>query len=177
MVAIFFADSCKAQPLHTDEGYTTKIPHYVSLFCSEPSENGGINTLVSINDVLVDINQKFSKNLEKAFHTDAMLVESAHGKIYKPLFFYYGSNKVGIAYSPLVKRVDLSLELSELFMTITDYIHDSENQFRIKLNKGDLLILDNCRMLHGRTSFDNDSKRSFQRFWFSPKFLKMDLSQ
>ena len=164
----YLADSSKAQPLHTDEGYTVNIPKYISLFCAEQAETGGISTLALIDNLINQFDENFlSDNF--AFKKDAMIVASAHGEVNKPLFFYYDNDKVGIAYSPIVKNIKLLSNLKKVFELITEYIHQPKNQIRIKLEKGDLLIINNFRVLHGRTSFDNNSNRTFYRFWFGSK--------
>lgn len=42
----------------------------------------------------------------------------------------------------------------EAFLTLTALVDDSANQTRIRLNSGEAVILNNHRMLHGRTAFD-----------------------
>ena len=165
----YFADSNKAQPLHTDEGYTTIAPHYVSLFCEENDALGGLSTLVPVDQILAYFSE-FSNILELGYAKSALLLNKADISITKPLFFRYGNDcsYTGITYSTMVKKITLLKKLASLFLQLTKFIHEPSNQIRVRLMPNDLLIIDNFRMLHGRTSFALDSMRTMFRYWFSP---------
>ena len=45
-------------------------------------------------------------------------------------------------------------------------IHQKNNQIRCKLQPGQLLLIDNFRVLHGRTGFDLSDQRLLYRFCF-----------
>jgi alpha-ketoglutarate-dependent taurine dioxygenase len=44
---------------------------------------------------------------------------------------------------------------------------DSVKQTKILLSEGDILIINNNRMLHGRNSFPKNSNRWLTRYWIS----------
>jgi alpha-ketoglutarate-dependent taurine dioxygenase len=49
--------------------------------------------------------------------------------------------------------------------TINQFIHDPINQHRVKLKENELLIIDNCQVLHGRTAFSENEDRLLLRLW------------
>lgn len=161
----YYINSGLAQPLHTDEGYRNTFPHYVSLYCVIPDTHGGVSVLVDGRNLIAYLNSQYKELLPLAFKTDFMHLETAVGKICKPLLFYLPDKSIGISYSPILKQIHSDAEGLCLISAVNDYIHSPSNQIRIKLKAKELLVVNNCRMLHGRTEFNPSNKRLLLRLW------------
>ncbi|MCA9747745.1 MAG: TauD/TfdA family dioxygenase, partial [Romboutsia sp.] len=96
----FLISSEKSQPIHTDEGYTTSYPKYISLFCERSSFSGGITTLVDFNTLYNFLLKKYDKDrIESAFSANAITLDGISGKLSKPLFIKNtGNDYPGISY-------------------------------------------------------------------------------
>ena len=169
--AKYYINSCLAQPMHTDEGYTTTYPRYVALYCFKKSEYGGDSIIVRVKPLYDILKQEFSDDAGVLFQPDAITVDGAKGMQVKPLMTRLEDNEIGISYSFILKSMKCDDKVFQQFNFITNYIHDVVNQIRFKLQQGQILIFDNCRILHGRTRFMPGSDRLLYRFWFDPNSL------
>lgn len=164
--AKYYVNSHFAQPMHTDEGYTTSFPHFVALYCAESAEVGGDSIIVRLEPLYLKLIQLFGENVNLLFKKDAVTVETALGVEEKPILFWLDDGSVGISYSATLNRMLCSEEVFNLFDYITKYAHTRHNQLRIKLKPGQILLFDNSKILHGRTAFARDDSRLLYRFWF-----------
>lgn len=163
--AKFYALSSLAQPIHTDEGYTKQYPKFIALHCHSESTSGGASIIVKLKPLLEIISGCYPTTIEQLFDVNSLLVHNASGCENKPLLFNFDNDKVGISYSPVLKKIECNHQVAEIFKFITAYVHDVKNQLRFKLKKNQILILDNRITLHGRTSFAKTEKRIFYRYW------------
>lgn len=161
----FYINSSLAQPLHTDEGYRKNFPHYTSLYCIEPDLNGGVSVLVDGRELIEHLRLRYKELIALAFDNNFMHLETAVGELSKALLFHMPDGSVGISYSPILKQIHSSADGLRLISAVNEYIHDTRNQLRIKLRKNELLVMNNCRMLHGRTEFDANNQRLLVRLW------------
>jgi hypothetical protein len=161
----FYANSAFAQPLHTDEGYRSEFPRFVSLYCVGASRSGGESIIVKVEALLVELYRLFGENVNNFFQSDFIQIESAYEQIYKKILFRLKEGMVGMSYSPILRSLKTSEQGNKMIAFINQFIHDPLNQYRVKLNKSDLLIMDNCRVLHGRTAFGENDDRLMLRLW------------
>lgn len=166
----YYALSSLAQPIHTDEGYTSIYPKYVVLYCQSESTIGGCSIIVKFNPLFELIKNNYPLSIDKLFSQNALKVYNANGCETKPLLFNFDDN-VGISYSPVLKKLVGDEDILDVFKFITSYVHDVRNQIRFKLKKNQLLILDNRKVLHGRTSFQNSETRVLYRYWLNKEVL------
>lgn len=163
----YFVGSSFSQPLHTDEGYTHSYPKYISLYCEKQATLGGISTLVDFLQIYPKLKLKFKNTLHELEKEDAVVVNSIIGLEKKPvLFFDKKTGTPGISYCATLKEMYCNEQTFKIFDYITNFIHNPKNQIRFQLNENQLLIINNSRMLHGRTAFDDNEPRTLYRFWF-----------
>ena len=157
---------------HTDNPYRKPVPCIQLLHCIENEVTGGLSTLVdgfkvanylkdynsSFFDILTKIKVKF-KFIDKdvVLENDGQLIELDENKNLKQVRF-----SPRLDYVPILKKSQLDLyykarkKVSELY---------NSKKFRIefKLTPGDLLMMDNHRLLHGRTIYNaSEGKRFLQ---------------
>jgi len=154
-----------ALPSHTDNPYREPIPGIQFLHCLKNDVPGGFSTLVdgiAITERLREENPEQAQALEDVnvrFRYDgpAAILEN-HGPI------------VGRDHRGIVRIIRLSTKLDfvpaldkrtlDLFYAgrrrLIELSNDPEFQISFPFRPGTLLMMDNYRLLHGRTAFDGD---------------------
>ena len=161
----YYVNSIFAQPLHTDEGYRNEFPRFVSLYCVKPSQTGGVSTIVSVKSVLAELHRLFGSDVNNFLRSNFLQIESAYETINKQVLFELNDNVIGMSYSPILRNITTTELGYKMITCINQFIHDPSNQYRIKLNENDLLIMDNCQVFHGRTAFGENDTRLMLRLW------------
>lgn len=151
-----FAAGSGDAPLHTDsQPFRGLPPHLQVMACREPAARGGTSLLLD------------------AFASCALLAErdpalfSDLVRTPRRLRFYFGE----------LVRPTLSVAGDELFVTHPPVARDElgarfakalPSPIRVRVSRGEVLVVDNHRMLHGRAAF-RDGARSFVRVlaWLS----------
>ena len=166
-----YINSHLAQPMHTDEGYTNQYPRYIALYCIKAASTGGDSILVPIKPLYTTLLRQFNAQLEALFDKNAITIQNAYGVENKAILIKLHDDKIGISYSPILQKMRCTEEVFQMFDFITQYIHDQQHQCRFKLKPGQILLLDNCQMLHGRTAFAKETNRLLYRYWFASSYL------
>jgi hypothetical protein len=164
--AKFYVNSNVAQPIHTDEGHTTVFPRYAALYCEKEAFGGGESIIVPFSLLYSELVQNFGKDVYLLFAKDAITIENYQGVKQKPILINFENGDIGVSYSPVLQKMWCSDRVFEMFDYITQFAHTVDNQIRFKLISGQALIFDNCRILHGRTSFFSNEPRLLYRYWF-----------
>ena len=63
-------------------------------------------------------------------------------------------------YVPILNKEDLDLYYKAR-NKLSEFYNSNKYRIEFKLNRGDLLMMDNYRLLHGRTSFDSNEGNRF----------------
>lgn len=113
----------------------------------------------------MSLKNTFGTDVSKLFLHDALSIETLSGTVTKPVMFTFDNGEIGICYSPIVANFKAKPEVCSMLEHINQFIHEPKNQYRFQLHKNQLLIMNNTRALHGRTSFFNASDRLLLRFW------------
>ena len=157
---------------HTDNPYRNPVPCIQLLHCIENEVKGGLSTLVDGYNVSENLKQNYPDYYNILTETKvrfqfidqnvilenwAEMIELDQNKDFKQVRF-----SPRLDFVPLINKEKLELfysarkKMSELY--------NSDN-FRIefKLLPGDLIMMDNYRLLHGRTKYDaNEGNRFLQ---------------
>jgi alpha-ketoglutarate-dependent taurine dioxygenase len=147
--------SDKELDMHTDHSKAK----YIIWHCLKQTSIGGHSLILDTREVL----QKLSKD-EKQELTKIQLFEH---KIFKNDLESYpmlskinGKDKMYYSFwftNPKNKHNQVFLK----FKRIVDEMKKTE----IRLNENDVLVIDNDKMLHGRTKISGDKNRHLKRFW------------
>jgi gamma-butyrobetaine dioxygenase len=156
-------------PLHTDGTFETSPPENVAFQCLQNDIEGfGVSVLVDVwelikclaeptRQVLLEAQFRFQRTGKGVTATvDAPILE-LKGEDYKVR--YRHDSKYSL--SPPTKEADLALANFEQVLALKDL------QKMVYLNPGDILFVNNHRMLHGRTVLSGTRPRVFRRFWVS----------
>jgi len=150
--------SDKYLDFHTDN----HLAKYIIWYCIKPAEEGGYSQLCDAEIIFEQLNEKEKNELSKIHvyehkmypenKNSNPIVRETNGKIK----FYYSFWLAREKYRKL-----------EVFQKWRELIQNS-NHTKLKLEKSDLLIIDNHRIFHGRT--DIKGERNLKRYWINPDF-------
>ena len=157
---------------HTDNPYRKPIPCIQLLHCIENEVSGGRSTLVDgfkVANYLKKINPNFFKILTKikvkfkftdknvVLENDGPLIELDDNKNLKQVRF---STRLDFVHILKKNELDLYYKARK---KISDLYNSDKFKIEFKLMPGDLLMMDNYRLLHGRTAYNpNEGKRYLQ---------------
>ena len=148
---------------HTDNPYRAPVPGIQLLHCLVNETSGGLSTLVDGFAVAQALRERepeafrilTSTPVRFEYHdVDAELTASA-----PPIELDVSGGLKAIHFSPRLDFVPLfdreQLEAYYRARRLFDHrLRAPDFQIRFLLNSGDLVMFDNCRLLHGRTGFD-----------------------
>ena len=154
---------------HTDNPYRKPIPCIQLLHCIENEVRGGLSTLVDGFAVAEFLRKKYlhlfkilTKTKVRFRFVDKSVILENWGELIeldenkKIKQVRYSSR---LDYVPALEKKQLEV-FYRARKLIADLYTSSKFQIKFKLEQGDLLMMDNHRLLHGRTSYDtNEGKR------------------
>ena len=154
---------------HTDNPYRNPVPCIQLLHCIENEVKGGFSTLVDGFTVTEDLkkeNPDFYKILtevkvkfkfidnEVILESWSSLIELDHEKNFKQVRF-----SPRLDFVPILDKKSLDLYYKAR-KRISEMYNSEKYRIEFKLSPKDLLMMDNYRLLHGRTSYETkDGKR------------------
>lgn len=148
---------------HTDNPYRDPVPGIQLLHCLVNDTSGGFSTLVDSITVAETLKAEDPKGYQllsqiavrfRFFDNDTELVG------YHPIIEEdHNGNIIGIHYSPRLDDLPLldepSLQAYQAARKrLSELLEDPRFEKKFKLDPGELMMFDNNRVLHGRTSFD-----------------------
>ena len=159
-----------ALPPHTDNPYRKPVPCIQLLHCIENEVSGGLSTLVDGFNVatylkknnpeyfkiLTEVKVKF-KFIDKdiILENTGELIELDVKSNLKQIRF-----NTRLDYVPVLKKNDLELYYKARKKVSTLY-NSEKFKIEFKLMPGDIIMVDNYRLLHGRTSFNTNEGNRF----------------
>ncbi len=165
--------------LHIDGTFELTPPRYSILHCIQPDTEGfGVNVIVDGYSIVEQLSD----------HSRSALAQGLFEFRFELARNYFKScaNRLVLVTSPIIemvgeririryrnddqfelKSVEESDELMQCLAEFEKLLHLPENQQSIYLRAGDVLIMDNYRLLHGRTSLSGQKERRLRRAWIS----------
>jgi len=157
--------------IHSDGPQLDTPPNYVAMACLNQAEKGGSSVLTDTRLIFRYLNKKNKEvlnTLKKKFPFEKRGF-SKNGKlsnkiILKPIFelknrtlrFRYLRDYIESGYRS--KNYKITKQIKKSFNMLDSLLEKRRFIKKFKLNKGDILILDNRYMAHGRTKFQFDKK-------------------
>ena len=157
---------------HTDNPYRKPVPCIQLLHCISNDVQGGNSTLVDGYNVSETIREQYpdfykilsSVKVKFRFTDNTIILEDSSEliKLDEEKKFKYVRFSPRLDYAPILEKSKLDLfyrarsKLSELY-------NSPNYKIEFKLKSGDLLMMNNYRLLHGRTMYDaNEGERFLQ---------------
>ncbi len=178
-----YSESNIDAPMHTDGMHMPDqaVPDYFTLTCIHPAAAGGDLSFVHLSDVLASFaDPALTTSVlsgEYWFHTKGV---DPYGREYvrRPILEKGADDTWEIQYAR--EYIDLGHDLpqappldgtqQEVLAELDDILTRTGLQQRRRLARGDIVVIDNRRVLHARTAFENDPfrpPRHMMRLWIS----------
>lgn len=147
--------SSKPLGLHTDH-HSVK---FVTWFCHRQDPDGGITLLCDSKEFISDFSNEEVLRLQqiKLFEHD---IFNKNEKSFHPLLYDCGKNSLGVYYSFWL--ADEFVKSNPTFQKFTNLVKCHVKEMH--LHTGDILVVDNQRVMHGRTRIVNPY-RKLERRW------------
>lgn len=174
IVSVFPRDGCPSYvntttddlPLHTDCSFAEFPPKIVVLQCEIAANSGGLSRLGDGQLVYRYLAQEKPSELSALFDPHAMTVQRVTQQATKPIFEEHQGRIYMRFRSDNAVNISVKPEAISAFKEIKIFFENSHHQSIFKMKPHQILIMNNSRILHGRTSFHKDDERKFNRIWF-----------
>ena len=157
---------------HTDNPYRNPVPGIQLLHCLVNETSGGLSTLVDSLKVLERLRQETPEGYELLKHTPVRFrfVDAGTQLVTQRTMIQTDDDgrPTGVHYSPRLDGLPLLSDAeTRLFhrarQRLGELFADPTYEVRFALGAGELMLFDNSRVLHGRTSYDsNEGQRHLQ---------------
>lgn len=164
--------------IHTDGPQMKIPPKFLIMTCLQNSKTGGDSIVVNGEKIFKYIkkNKKkfFDKLNEKVFFERRGFKKSKNYIFKKPIFNTYKKKFHYIRYLKdyiisgyKIKKVNLCFNLKSSLAYLDSCLENKKFQKKYKMEAGDIIIINNHKMAHGRTSFsiNKNNPRKILRVW------------
>ena len=165
--------------IHSDGPQLSIPPKYVIMACIKQAEKGGASIISSAEKIYIFLkknNPEILTILRKKFYFERRGFNFSKDNTFKKSIFEINKRKfcfrylreyIEAAYDTKKKKLNSKQILA--FNCLDKLLSQKRFQHKYKLNKGDLIILNNNFLAHGRSGFKINSiskqQRSFMRVW------------
>jgi alpha-ketoglutarate-dependent taurine dioxygenase len=163
--------------IHSDGPQLSEPPRYVIMGCIKQAKKGGssiISSTKKIYEYLKKNNPKILNTLTKKFYFERRGFNFANNNIFKKSIFENKSNNFRFRYlreyieaAYNLKKIKLNPNEIKALNYLDKLLSQKKFQDTYKLNEGDVIILNNNVLAHGRSGFKLNSgkQRSLIRIW------------
>ena len=165
-----------ALELHTDGSFEPCTPKVMLIACERPCPLGGGLTRLAFADIVWrELMLIEPQALSGLFRPDALRIVRDDRSATKPVFSW----TKGLLHLVYRSGRDISVvvhpDAREGFEAIGRVLSDSAHQIEFLLRSGQTLVVDNTRVLHGRTAFPSSSLRALHGLWCDGKDSRLTL--
>ncbi len=150
----FLGTSAAAHPPHTDGAYSPDPPCLVVLSCEEATARGGDTVLISGQHLYDRLRRTDEAAVPALFATDALTIERNAHAVTTPAFAPHGRRLKVIFRQDAHSTTRPAPAAARAFGLLSQLVADPAMQVRTRLERGEVILVDNFGMLHGRTEFD-----------------------
>ena len=165
---------------HTDSPQWGNVPDFIGMYCVNPAKKGGESKFVSaysIHNEMLKKHKQFLEMLYQQFYFDKRgeFESEESSTVFEPIFTYK-DNQLKCRYlrdyindGHKIQNIPLSKEQNEALDCLDKIIHDENLAASYELKQYDMIFLNNGRVMHGRTPFEDfediEKKRLMIRTW------------
>jgi hypothetical protein len=148
---------------HTD----SPVIDMLAWYCVAQDAVDGTSALIDTGDVTQHFNAEDLAVMSR-IRIRAMMRDAENREIVQQFPLFAGGK---LYYAPWLLCEDLGEQEREVAARFADYVaeKDATEPIRIRLKPGEVLVVDNHRVLHGRSSIPPDSKRHLVRLYIKAK--------
>jgi hypothetical protein len=162
--------------MHTDNSFGAQKVGVIALGCEKAVENEGLSKLVCARDIYRYLSRTNPKDLDLLFDPDVLTVERDGEIASKPIFSVNQQGRLQIAYrADDTAQIKIKPSAKKIFAEIREFVENYENQVIFGLKPGQILLVDNTAVLHGRSAFDPSKPRLLYRWWFDGSAPNVEL--
>ncbi|MET9297210.1 TauD/TfdA family dioxygenase [Streptomyces sp. NPDC003077] len=166
-VAGFLGSTRAEHLLHTDGAFRDDPEKIITLQCVTPAARGGLSVLASGQAAYEHLERRFPGGIKGLTEPDALTITRTTQSSTQPVFRRdHGTCSIKFRMEDGVSEVVPRSDVRDQFRELCRFFTAPENHLRFRLEAGDVLIGDNCAILHGRTSFAPDERRDVRRLNF-----------
>jgi alpha-ketoglutarate-dependent taurine dioxygenase len=155
----FLGTMAEEHPPHTDGAYSDVRPGIVLLACEHADAVGGESVLISAALIHSQLRARSERLLARLYAPDALMISRNGMVTTKPAFDLCGS-RVRIRFRRDRHSSTIAGEgAGEALSALSALVADRGNWLTTQLRRGEVLMVDNFAVLHGRTAFDPASGR------------------
>ncbi len=156
--------SSKPLPPHTDH----HLAHYILWHCHKQDSEGGFSIVVDGLKIFQEMDSKQKELLKGINLMDHCVFKD---DLQHHPMIQNTENGLRIYYSFWMADDNLSKEQKEAFEAFNNRVRDAQ-PIKFRLEPGECLVIDNGRILHGRSSLSPDSDRLLKRYWIGDTELE-----
>jgi len=158
--------------LHTDCPQWETTPNYVGLYCVKQAASGGESKLanaISLHNYILINYPELLPILYDSFHFDKRgeFIKGESPSTFSPIFSY---NNQELHFRYLRDYIDsghyaqpLTTQQNQALKIIDDYLKNEKFILTLYLEQGQMLFLNNNRVIHGRNSYQDDKEQNIDR--------------
>ncbi len=152
-----YLSSCDTVPFHNDHPRVK----YIAWYCVEQDLVGGESLLVDMQQVVSRLTQCDRAGLAKI----RMSCPELRSIIPSSEYPLYQESTGQVFWAPWLLPETRSASDKELICRILGEIESPSNRTQVRLRAGEVLLVDNHRLAHGRESICRFSQRNLMRYW------------
>ena len=162
--------------MHTDNTFGTQKVGVMALGCDKAVENEGLSKMVYAVDIYRHVSEANPKDLPLLFEPDVLTVERDGEIASKPIFSVNRQGRLEISYrADDTAQIKIKPSAQAIFREIREFVENPKNQMVFGLKPGQILLVDNTAVLHGRSAFDPSKPRLLYRWWFDGNAPNVEL--
>ena len=150
----------KTHQPHTDDAYSSDPSDIVTMLCQTPAPAGGETVLVSGKDAYEFIDNEMHRAENGLFADDCMTIgrklpgQQEMEKASHPVFKRVADGRIAFRWRSYDSYILALNPLGELaYHLINDYFKQAENQYVFRLKRGQMIIINNSAVAHGRLPY------------------------
>ena len=158
--------SSKHQSFHVDCGDNNYQPNFAILVCLKSAEIGGLSLIVP-NEKIIEFIKKSNLNpeeIEALYASKSIIYERGNISFTSSIVHKNASGESCFSIRYADRMTGKTLLYEELLYKLLVFVHNRVNHYRFLLETGEILILNNNKVLHGRNSFKGE--RELMRIWY-----------
>jgi alpha-ketoglutarate-dependent taurine dioxygenase len=162
----YLGSTCADHPPHTDGAFSLQPERVLTLQCEVTTTDGGLSQLVSGDAAYDFMAQEHPKLLPALFRPDAMSIRRNDTRCVRPVFNWVNGAIDMVYREDNVASTIIHPDVTEAFSVLRGFIMDPQNIVEFRMQPHWIVILDNLRLLHGRTAFPLEQPRHMNRLNF-----------
>jgi alpha-ketoglutarate-dependent taurine dioxygenase len=155
---------------HTDEAYSNHPGSITTMRCEVAARSGGETILISAKAMYDAAAASLAPKHLAALFSPCLTVGRALPGLEEvqeaviPIFSHLGDGRMAVRWrgrDPYLLSVTAEADTGYRFLA--DFVADPHNQIRLRLQPGQVIIIDNTALLHGRLPFPSHERRRYVR--------------